>query len=270
MKLRIVQWNIHLNSLAKETSEFLAAKIGTGQTLVCLEEVTPRRFRYLVTSLGPTSSCFSLNLHQPGGNEAKVGKLGIAMLGFGLKVGFPKLLGRCAFPERTLSARIDGTTGHFRIVAFHSLTSSNHQEHKPKNFALIADYLRRNRKKIDFLCCDANEPRHDSMDPAKLEFSPKYDKGEVKKAALIMGAEKVHELTDSYVDYLSSKGKVVTRDPLAVSYKTGTQGQKHGERRYDYIMHSPKWQVVKCAYPYDESVATHSDHSAVIADFELR
>lgn len=107
------------------------------------------------------------------------------------------------------------------------------------------------------------------MDLERLEFSSKYDKGEVKKAALIMGAEKVHDLTDSYVDYLRSKGKVETRDPLVVSYKTGTRGKKQVEKRYDYIMHSPKWRVVKCAYPYDESVATNSDHSAVIADFEL-
>jgi len=269
MSIRVIQWNIHLNSLAKETGEFLAARISTGQTLVCLEEVTPKRFHYLVTSLRPTSSCLSLDLHQPGGNEGKGGKLGIAILGFGLKVHFPRLLGRSVFPERTLSARIDGPTGHVRVVAFHSLTSANHQELKPKNFALIADYLRRNRKKIDFLCFDANEPRHDSMDLERLELSSKYDKGEVKKAALIMGAEKVHDLTDSYVDYLRSKGKAVTRDPLVVSYKTGTQGKKQVEKRYDYVMHSPKWHVVKCAYPYDESVATHSDHSAVIADFEL-
>jgi endonuclease/exonuclease/phosphatase family metal-dependent hydrolase len=60
------------------------------------------------------------------------------------------------------------------------------------------------------------------------------------------------------------------RDLLAVSYKTGTPSKRQTEKRYDYIMHSPKWRVVECAYPYDESVAATSDHSAVIADFELR
>jgi hypothetical protein len=55
MSFRVIQWNIHLNSLAEETKEFLAAKIGTDQTLICLEEVTLRRYRYLDTSLRPTS-----------------------------------------------------------------------------------------------------------------------------------------------------------------------------------------------------------------------
>jgi hypothetical protein len=172
------------------------------------------------------------------------------------------------FPERTLSVQIDGIPGSTRVVAFHSLTSAGHQELKPKNFALIASYLGRHRGEVDFLCFDANEPRHDNMDPDRLEFSSKYDKGDVKKAALIMGPEKVHDLTDSYVDYLRAKGRVVTRDPLAVSYKTGTQTKKQVEKRYDYIMHSPRWRVTNCDYPYKESIAASSDHSAVIADFE--
>jgi endonuclease/exonuclease/phosphatase family metal-dependent hydrolase len=54
----------------------------------------------------------------------------------------------------------------------------------------------------------------------------------------------------------------------AVSYKTGTPKKKQVEKRYDYIMHSRRWRVTNCEYPYEESVAATADHSAVIADFE--
>lgn len=248
---------------------FLKRRIGRGPAIVCLEEVKRSSYDKLLGLLKPTAQRFSLDLRQPGEDEGKGRKLGVAILAFGLKVHFPRLLGRSVFPERTVSARIDGIVGCVRVIAFHSLTRVGYRELKAENFALIADYLRRRRNTVDFLCFDANEPRHDSMDLDKVVLSPK-DKGTVEKAALVIGPEKVHDLTDSCVDYLKGKGKVVTRDPLTVSYKTGTPSKRQTEKRYDYIMHSPKWRVVECAYPYDESVAATSDHSAVVADFELR
>jgi len=36
------------------------------------------------------------------------------------------------------------------------------------------------------------------------------------------------------------------------------------------MMQSRRWRVTNCEYPYDESIAASSDHSAVVADFELR
>jgi endonuclease/exonuclease/phosphatase family metal-dependent hydrolase len=41
------------------------------------------------------------------------------------------------------------------------------------------------------------------------------------------------------------------------------------EKRYDHIMRSNRWRVISCEYPYEESIATNSDHSCVTADFAL-
>lgn len=265
MTLRVLQWNLHMKSKAEPTRDFLAKRIRPDSTVVCLEEVRPLRYKMLVDSLKPTSSRFSLDLRKAGKNEGMGRRLGVAVLAFGLSISSFELPERTVYPERTLSALLDGDFGPVRVVAFHSLAGVNFGQMKASNFAAIADYLQLHRSELDFLCFDGNEPRHDSMDASKIEFSPCG-----RAMVLIMGKEKVHDLTDSYVDYLKSKGEVAAADPLTVSYQTGSAATKHKKRRCDYIMHSPRWHVTSCEYPYEESIAATSDHSAVIADFELR
>jgi len=270
MMLRVLQWNISTMSKPKAIADFIRERIGQDPALVCLDEVKRSSYDKLVGYLNPRSSCFSLDLRRPGKNEGKERGTGIAVLGFGLPIVSFELMNRAVFPERTLFVLLGGAFGRIRVAAFHSLTGVGYRKAKASNFASIADYLQLHGAELDFLCFDANEPNHDSMDPDKLEFSRLSDKGKVKRLALIMGSQKVHKLSDSYVEYLRSRGEVVTRDPLAVSYKTGTPKKKQVEKRYDYMMQSRRWRVTNCEYPYDESIAASSDHSAVVADFELR
>lgn len=264
MKLRIVRWNLHMSSNPERTRDFIAERIRQGPTVVCLEEVRRVRYKMLVESLKPQSSCFSLDLHEPEESKSTARKLGVAVLGFGLPVATQEVLDHAVFPERTLSVCLGGAFGPIHVIAFHSLTLVAYHEIKDANFLLIADYLLLHRSELDFLCFDANGPRHDSMDISKLEFSG------LKSLDRIMGPEKVHDLVDSYVDHLRNRSEVVTRDPLTVSYTKGRLGQRQTEVRYDYIMHSPKWRVTNCEYPYQASIAARSDHSAVIADYELK
>ena len=65
-------------------------------------------------------------------------------------------------------------------------------------------------------------------------------------------------------------GSGAAGDPLAVLLITGRPGQNRTEKRYCCIMHSARWRVANCEYPYEESIAASSDHSAVIADYEPR
>lgn len=269
MTLRVLQWNISTMSRPKAIADFIKKRVDRGPVIVCLEEVRRSSYDKLVDSLNPQSSCLSLDLRLPGKNEGKERGTGVAVLGFGLPIVSLELMDRAVFPERTLFVLLGGAFGPIRVAAFHSLTGVGYRKAKASNFASIADYLQLHGAELDFLCFDANEPKHDSMDPDKLEFSLLSDKGKVKKLALIMGNQKVHKLCDSYVAYLRSRGEVVTRDPLAVSYKTGTPKKKQVEKRYDYVMQSLRWRVTNCEYPYDESIKATSDHSAVIADYEL-
>jgi len=269
MKLRVVQWNISTTSRPKGIADFIEQRIGHSPALVCLDEVKRSSYDKLVGSLNPRSSCFSLDLRMPGKNEGKERGTGIAVLGFGMPIVSFELMDRAVFPERTLFVLLGGAFGRIRVAAFHSLTGVGYHKSKASNFASIADYLQLHGAELDFLCFDANEPMQDSMDVDKIVFSSR-DKGKVKRVALIMGNHKVHKLSDSYVEYLRSSGEVVTRDPLAVSYKTGTPKKKQVEKRYDYIMQSSRWRITNCEYPYEESIAASSDHSAVIADYEPR
>lgn len=269
MGLRIIQWNISTMSRPKAIGDFIRERIGQEHVLVCLDEVKRSSYDKLVDSLKPQSSCFSLDLRMPGKNEGKERGTGVAVLGFGLPIVSFELMDRAVFPERTLFVLCSGPFGPIRVAAFHSLTGVGYHKGKATNFASIADYLQLHGAELDFLCFDANEPVQDSVDVDKIVFSSR-DKGKVKKVALIMGKQRVHKLSDSYVEYLRSRGEAPTRDPLAVSYKTGKPKQKHAEKRYDYIMHSRRWRVTNCEYPYDESIKATSDHAAVVADYEPR
>jgi endonuclease/exonuclease/phosphatase family metal-dependent hydrolase len=269
MKIRVVQWNISTMSRPKAIAGFIEKKIGQGLAIVCLDEVKRSSYDRLVDSLKPQSSCLSLDLRLPGRNEGKERGTGVAVLGFGLPIVSFQLMDRAVFPERTLFVLLGGSFGPIRVVAFHSLTGWGYCKAKASNFASIADYLQLHKADLDFLCFDGNEPNQDSMEVEKIVFSSRGDKGIIKKMSLIMGSHNVHGLSDSYVASLRSSGEVVTRDPLAVSYKTGTPKKKQVEKRYDYIMQSHRWRVTNCEYPYDMSIKATSDHSAVIADFEL-
>jgi hypothetical protein len=269
MKLRVVQWNVSTMSRPKVIADFIGERIGEGLAIACLDEVKRSSYDKLVDSLKPQSSCFSLDLRVPGKNEGKERGTGVAVLGFGLPIVSFELMDRAVFPERTLFVLLGGPFGPIRVAAFHSLTGVGYRKAKASNFASIADYLQLHGAELDLLCFDANEPVQDSMDVDKIEFSSR-DKGKVKRVALIMGRQKVHKLSDPYVEYLRSRGEVVTRDPLTVSYKTGTPKKKQVEKRYDYVMNSRRWRVSSCDYPYEESITASSDHSAVVADFEPR
>jgi hypothetical protein len=266
--LRVMQWNIHMMGKVEGKAEFIKKNLGQGPAIVCLEEVYRSPYKYLCDylDLDPPHSCFSLNRGDEGASEGGGGSLGVAVLAFGLPIIASELVVPSIKPERTLSVLLGGDFGRIRVVAFHSLNGVRYHEVKATNFSLIADYLRAHRPELDFLCFDGNEPSEDNVDADKLVFGPRKEKW-VNTMQLIMGPDKVHDLTDSYVDYLRNKGKAGTkRNPPAVSYRRTGSGEK---MRYDYIMHASKWQVLDCKYPYKKSTDVGSDHSAVIADFEL-
>src|SRR5450756_1482067 len=197
MKLRVMQWNISWKRRLDDVAQFITEKKGNGPTIVCLEEVQfMSTYHRLVRSLEPTDSRFSLYLREAGKNEGKGRQLGVAVFAFGQSITSFELPERTVFPERTLSVLLDGDLGPIRVVAFHSLAGVNFGQGKSSNFAAIADYLQLHRSELDFLCFDANEPNRDGMKVDEIVFSPRG-----KAMALIMGREKVHDLSDSYVEY---------------------------------------------------------------------
>ena len=257
-KVRIIQWNISLKSDIAKISDHLNELIASGPTIACLQEVRSSSYSILLDTLKPRSSSYSLDYRSPGSNEGLNRKMGIAILSFGCSITESGLIDRSVFPERTLRSNIAISEGEIRVLSFHSLTGVGYKKAKASNFAAIADYLEAN-KEIDFACFDANEPKVDSLNTRELEFWGKNgDHGEA--ASLILGANRVHNLEDSY-RLFASANEVEDRE-LPISHLT-----RGVPRRYDYILSSSRWQVVSVDYPYDSSIAATSDHSLVVSDF---
>src|SRR5450830_1051106 len=118
VSLRVVQWNISTMSRPKAIADFIMNSIGQGPAIVCLEEVKRSAYDTLRSLRSLTSSCFSLDLRKPGGNEGDERKMGIAVFSFGLPIISPELLDRTVFPERTLSVLLHGVFGPIRVVPF--------------------------------------------------------------------------------------------------------------------------------------------------------
>ena len=262
MGLRVIQWNVYGASDPDGIADFLTKRIGHGSTIVCLQDIKRASYKMLVGLLKPASSRFSLELREPSGNEGAERTTGIAMFGFGLPVVSLELLDRTLYPERTFSVLFGGAFGPIRVVAFDSLAGIYYPLAKNSNYASVADYLELHTLVLDFLCFDTYEPRQDG---SGLQLHKKKAKG----SALILGPQKVHDLSNSYAEYLRSRGEPVTESPHTESFALWLSGKKHAEEHYDYIMHSPRWHVTSCEYPCNESIKATSDHSAVIADFEL-
>lgn len=87
----------------------------------------------------------------------------------------------------------------------------------------------------------------------------------------------IHPLRDAlrrWFDQHSEALEAVRRDfptgPLRVSHHTGRRKTSPGNpRRFDSIWVSDHFTVGRIDYPYAESCAAGSDHSAVVADLTL-
>lgn len=257
MRVRIVQWNIRINSNAHAISERICAAL-CGPTIVHLQEVSESAFSTLCAQLQPSSSAFSLDHRRPGRNEGRNRRMGVGTLAFEAEITAARLVERAVFPERTLVANVEIDGVKTRTLNFHSLTGVDYKKAKSSNFASLADFLE--AEQIDFLCCDANEPRFDSLRWAEVEFFDNRDKG--RCAAMVFGEAPNHELLDSFKTYLQNSGESVDVSPLAVSHVVAGR-----PRRYDHIFHSPQWQVDAMSYDYHSAKKATSDHAIVVADF---
>lgn len=257
MEIRIIQWNIKINSNTKIISDLLN-KVIKHNTIVHLQEVTCKANRVLIDNLNPDDYCFSLNLRKPSPNEGKNRAMGVSTLVFGGSIKEYSLVNRSVFPERTLDsiAQFDGET--IRSLNFHSLTGVDYKKAKSSNFATLADHML--DYSFDFFACDANEPKIDSIYTEEIEFFDNRDKG--KCAGLVFGVPSVHNLQDALKTKLKKQNIQHLDEPLAVSHKV-----RGKPRRYDHVFHGEKWLVDNVHYDYETAIQATSDHAIVICDF---
>ena len=260
MNIRVIQWNISFKCKVDKIAKFLKDHIYQS-TIIHLQEVSSQQHDKLIKFLKPDDCAFSLNIRPKGIFEGKNRALGVATFIFNGRIESSHLLDRSVFPERTLLVNSILGTKQVKTLNFHSLTGVDYKKAKSSNFASIADFLHQEKDNIDFFCCDANEPKIDSLHEPDLEFWDNKDKG--KNAELLFGQNKVHGLVDSFRTHLINNGITNTSNPLAISHKTGPNG-----RRYDFIYNSKKWNITSVEYLYQDSIKATSDHSIVIGNYK--
>ncbi|ARV17043.1 hypothetical protein AEP_00077 [Curvibacter sp. AEP1-3] len=258
MSIQVIQWNIFIGSDVALISDLLRSVLKP-VAIVELQEVSETSFRHLKDALNPDDCDFSLLHRVPGKHEGRNRRMGVATFVFGGKITASSVLQRSVFPERTLFTEIEFQCSKVSVLNFHSLTGVDYKKAKSSNFASIADFLESG--KVDFVCCDANEPKIDSINSSEIEFFDNRDGG--KCAAMIFGGDPVHKLSDSFKSYLATLSEMTPASPLAISHVTGGK-----PRRYDHILHAPTWRVTAMQYEYDRALGATSDHAIVFAEFE--
>lgn len=263
MKIQICSWNISTRSDIDKIITFLKTQLKSSQpTIFCLQEVLLQKNTELETAFGKDSVANSLYLRPPGKHEGQNRRMGVSTIAVNCKILEHELIGYSLFPERSQFVKIEVGDEVSGIVNFHSLTGVHYKKAKASNFKSIASFISDRESEIDFLCFDANEPEKDYFDLLQVKFYDNFDKG--KGAAMIMGTERVHSLSDSLRSLYTSTGFVNEEEPLVISHIN--RGYK---KRFDYIFHSPKWKVEEVEYLYQESIAASSDHAMVKGIFSL-
>lgn len=253
MKLRVIQWNIKINSTIDRIVDFLKTKT-TDNCIINLQEVSINSFNILKEKVSDMAA-FSLDLRKPGMYEGKNRKMGIATLVIGGEISTTELLDNTVFPERSLLTKIMFGNKNIMNLTFHSLTGVDYRKAKSSNFASIASYLSLNT--IDLFTCDANEPKVDSFDDDLIECFNNCDKGD--KAGLLFGKNRIHDFIDSYKYYAKSNNFELH---TGYSYITGKNF-----KRYDCIYGNKKWIIEDSKCYYEESINASSDHGMVVTDY---
>ena len=253
MKLRIIQWNIKINSKTDGIAEFLLSKL-EGNTVVGLQEVSETAYEKISTHL-QHNNAFSLHLRTPGKYEGRNRRMGVMIIASGGEITNTQLVDCSVFPERTLVTKIRFDDLVVNALSFHSLTGVGYKKAKSSNFASIASFLDENP--MDIFTCDANEPKIDTFDEENVVCFDNKDKGQM--ASLLFGKTKVHSLIDTYKENARRSNL-----QLEEGYTHILNGGK--KKRYDFVYCNNAWKIVSSKVYYEDAIEAGSDHGMVVTD----
>jgi hypothetical protein len=181
MRLRVIQWNIKINSNSSGISKLLNEHI-KDNTIINLQEVSENSYNEISQSI-QGEKAFSLFHRRPGIYEGKNRKMGVMTITTGGAILKSSLVVQSLLPERTLITEIAFDNQLITNLTFHSLTGVDYKKAKASNFASLASYLA--VQEINLFTCDANEPEVDSMVEDEIKFFDNRDKG--ANAELLFG-----------------------------------------------------------------------------------
>lgn len=255
MQIKIIQWNIKINSAPDKIVEFLSRRI-IDNTIINLQEVSRNAYEHIIQEIN-CDATYSLNYRSPGKFEGINRKMGLMTLVNSGEIIKSELVKTSVFPERTLFSKIKIADVILNNLTFHSLTGVDYKKAKSSNFASLASFI--DSHPIDIMTCDANEPKVDAINDEEIVFFDNRDKG--KMASLLFGCNKIHNLKDTYKQY-----SIAHSQSLEAGYTHITGNNK---KRYDHIYCRSNWKVLSSIVSYYESINASSDHGLVEAIVEI-
>lgn len=264
MKITVIQWNIWLGSKIHNILKYLDSHLSDDEPVViCLQEVLASKFGEIANHFGAENCIHSLPRRPKGCFETRERELGVCTIAVNCTVKEHSLVDYSIFPERTLFTRLDYQGENFSVLNFHSLTGASFKKAKSANFKAITSFIADRESDMDFLCFDANEPKKDFRNLEEVIFYDNQDKG--AGAAMLMGHERKHSLTDAFRTHIEENNMETAPEPLTISHIN-----RGYPKRFDYIFHSPAWKVHSLEYLFESSRTAGSDHAMVKGVFETR
>lgn len=262
--MRYINWNIKCKSNIDKIISLIASVMTSDECIIALQEVMPEAAGEIERRLGDDFHIeYSLNYREPGEFDTNNRKLGVMILiSNDIKLVDSGVYERNVFPERTLYVNVDHKGKELGIAALHSLTGVSFKMAKAAQFRTFAECIRKDNP--DIVSFDANEPKLDHFEVAKMEFFDQGQGEDGKGARLFFETMVEQNLRDVLTDvYDVSEFK--EGEPLAVSHIIGSSNAK---RRYDFVFARTDIRILNVMYLYDDAIAATSDHAMVVVDFE--
>ena len=277
--LRVVSWNVASRSpaTAKRQGAFLAA---LEPHIVLLQEVKAASAAVLGEEAGLDWLECSLSFRELMPDDGPGRRLGCVIGGAqGVRLERAGLLTDVPLPERLLIGRLVVDDRPITVASYHAPPGVNWHEKKPQQAVTFARWLAGQAGPALF-GADANTPEIDHPDFARTRthwHTGARRLGGAPGDDLLWGPDKLHPLRDvlrrwfdDRPDELEALKRESPTGPLRVSHRTGRRKSGAGNpRRFDSIWVSDHFEVGAVEYPYAESCAAGSDHSAVIADITI-
>lgn len=278
IRFRVVSWNVAYRvgpSVARQAA-FLAE---LEPHLVLFQELNRRSSEALIEGAGLDWVRCAVDLRQPQPGDTPVRRRGVGLAGRGPEPSAVWSLQGVQLPERTLvgTASVGGIP--VTVASYHAPPGVSWGLVKPAQAVACAHWLAGVDGPV-ILGADANTPELDMPDFSLTRTHWHSGRPKLKGAPgddLLFGPGCVHGLSDALRVWLNEHpddlARVISerpRGPLALSHRTGKRKSSLGtDRRFDAIWVSRDFKVDSVTYPYDESMAAGSDHSAVVADLVL-
>lgn len=266
VSLRVANWNLRYSAETHSwrRSDFLKA---LDWDIALLQEVSPKAWRVFQENGLAEGGVYT----HDGFGFAHEGRRpnGVAILvrnGFVLRD--PELLPDLPLPQRALSARVEGFAEPLKVMSWHAPhAAGGDRPGKHRAYRCVMEWLATTDDLI-VLGCDANYWNHRTELDLPV-VTPEVAAEDPVEA--FFSANAGPNLQDTLLAYFRQDAEAYAEavaarpnGPLAISYKRGSTYD-----RFDYVLVSPKFEVLACRYDYEGAKAAGSDHGIILADITL-